>query len=59
MKHYSVVSLLADRNSWKVKPGSYITCDSTGYVEHINYWDLDYPDKVGLRVVPDGVAEAF
>jgi hypothetical protein len=32
---------------YKIKPGSYFTCDSTGYIEHINYWDLDYPDKVG------------
>jgi hypothetical protein len=34
---------------YKIKPGSYFTCDSTGCIEHINYWDLDYPDKVGSR----------
>jgi hypothetical protein len=55
-----VTPMHTDENVCKVKPGSYFTCDSTGYIEHINYWDLEYPDKVGLliticsrRIFPD------
>ncbi|KAH0359192.1 asparagine synthase, partial [Aureobasidium melanogenum] len=29
----------------KIKPGSYFTCDATGYIEHMNYWDVEYSDK--------------
>ena len=39
-----------DRTSFKdvrkLKPGFYMTCDASGHIEHHQYWDMKYPDKV-------------
>lgn len=29
----------------KLRPGHYMTCDSTGHIGYQQYWDIEYPDK--------------
>lgn len=29
----------------KIRPGHYLTCQSSGHIEQRQYWDIDYPDK--------------
>lgn len=32
----------------KIRPGSYVICDSSGKIEQRPYWDIEYPDKRAL-----------
>ena len=34
------------KNVKKVRPGCYMTCDSSGKVQEHRYWDMSFPDKV-------------
>ena len=34
------------KNVRKVRPGFYMTCDALGHIQHHQYWDMKYPDKV-------------
>lgn len=30
----------------KLRPGFYMTCDSSGHIQHHQYWDMKFPNKV-------------
>lgn len=34
----------------QVRPGHYLTCHSFGHIETSQYWDIEYPDKVGSEI---------
>lgn len=38
----------------QVPPGQYLTCVAHGHIDIKEYWDLDYPDKVGPTPPPAG-----
>lgn len=32
----------------KIRPGHYLICRSSGHIEHRQYWDVTFPDKVSF-----------
>lgn len=37
--------------SSKIRPGCYFTCSASGHIDHQNYWEQDYPDKVSSYAI--------
>ena len=37
------------RGVHKLRPGYYMTCSSFEYIQHRQYWDMDYPDKRAIE----------
>ena len=35
----------------KVRPGHYMVCQSFEHIEHRQYWDMEYADKVTIFTV--------
>ena len=43
--------------SLQIPPGQYLTCVAYDHIDTKQYWDLDYPDKVGLHLPRDSLVQ--